>query len=829
MDITFQYPYAALLLLLLPLLWRSAAPGTRRTHLLLRAAVFACIVAALMQPSLLYRSAHASRVFVLDQGQHLSEAGKRKARSVLETLLAQVPRGDEVTLVQLGGTAPDVAVQRRVLLDERHGEASLSQALTQALQAIPLGGDGSVSVISDGLARDRHWGRAIAGLIDRGIPVDTVALDAPARAAFIGDVRAAPVRAGEAVQVAVDIEGQGQGLVLALYRGERQVAVSSPFAAQGRTRLTLGFPAGPAGFAPLRAVLADAGGAVHDRFDTVLAIQDPLPVLYLGSRADAAGHLQRLLGEGFAVEQPPLDRLGADFDFSGYGAVFVDDLPPSRLPAALQRGLAKAVTDDGVGLVYSGGAPAFGGAMEAAMPLAGLLPVQTRQDEQVQIPSVALVIIIDSSGSMVGAPMELAKQVARLAVRRLRPEDRVGVVEFYGARQWSVPIQPARDTADVERAIGRMQAQGGTQLFPAIQEAYFGLKDTDARYKHMLVITDAGVEDENYQRLLRHIAQDRINVSTALVGNGQGEERMAELANWGRGRFYAIADESSMVELDLKQPQARPASGYRQGRFPVRTQAGQAWWQGMQLAGMPALRGYASVTARDDAQTLLTVADGEPLLSSWQYGAGRVSALMTEPLGQGTGGWQQWPGYGQWLARIVAHTARQQPRLELQLQRRFDRLDVQARLSAATAGQMPSLRFVDAEGRPLQDAPAPATLLEERAPGLFVAELDFDPGRDALAELSLGGERLRAADRAGSDTRPPDRLTSALPLAALATLTGGRHGTDASPPPARRHGGWSVLDLGPWLALLALLSYLAELAYRRWPGGPLPQIQDRTR
>ncbi|PPT77552.1 hypothetical protein XaplCFBP3122_06235 [Xanthomonas arboricola pv. populi] len=829
MDITFQHPFAALLLLLLPLLWLSAARCTRRTHLWLRAGVFACAIAALMQPGVLYRDGQASRVFVLDQGQRLSPAQQRQARAALRTLLGKVPRGDRVTLVQLGGAAVDVAVDRRVLLDDGAGQASLSTALAQALQAIALGEGGSVTLIGDGLSRDRHWGQALAGLVERGIAVDTVALDAAPRAAFISQVRVAPVRAGEAAQATVEIEGQGQGLALALYSGDRQLAASARFDARERTRLALSFPAGAAGFMPLRAVLTQAAGAVHDRFDTVLAVQPPLRLLAVDARADAAAHLQRLLGAGVAVEAMLPERLGEDFDFSRYDAVLIDDLPPSRLPPDVQRGLAAAVADAGVGLLYAGGEPAFSGLADPALPLAEVLPVQARPDEQVQVPSVALVIIIDSSGSMAGEPMELAKQIARLAVRRLKPDDRIGVVEFYGARQWSVPIQPARDPAEVERAIGRMQAQGGTQLFPAIQEAYFGLKNTDTRYKHMLVITDAGVEDENYQRLLRHIAQDRINVSTVLVGNGQGEERMAELANWGRGRFYAVADESSMVELNLKQPQTRPMSGYRQGSFPVRAQAGQAWWQGMRLDTMPALRGYAGVKARDGAQTLLTVADGVPLLSSWQYGAGRISALMTEPLGQGTEGWRQWPDYGQWLARIVARTARQQPRLELQLSRRLDRLQVQVQRQDAAAGAPPRLRLVAADGRVLREA----VPLEEKAPGLFMAEQEWDAGRDALAELRQGELLLRAADRAHSDVAPADRLASAdaLPLAALARLTGGRYTRDPAslPPPPRRGGGWAVLELWPWLALSALLAYLAELLYRRWPGGRLPRIWKRTR
>ena len=41
-------------------------------------------------------------------------------------------------------------------------------------------------------------------------------------------------------------------------------------------------------------------------------------------------------------------------------------------------------------------------------------------------------MILDTSGSMAGSRIELAKHIARIAVRRMQPHDRIGIVEFYG-------------------------------------------------------------------------------------------------------------------------------------------------------------------------------------------------------------------------------------------------------------------------------------------------------------------------------------------------------------------------------------------------------------
>jgi Mg-chelatase subunit ChlD len=111
------------------------------------------------------------------------------------------------------------------------------------------------------------------------------------------------------------------------------------------------------------------------------------------------------------------------------------------VPEAFQQHLADAVTHQGLGLVFSGGKSAFGTGGYDTTPVAKIVPVEFVQRTEKRDPSTALAIIIDTSGSMTGSRIELAKQVARLAVRRLKAHDRIGIVEFYGNKHWALPLQ----------------------------------------------------------------------------------------------------------------------------------------------------------------------------------------------------------------------------------------------------------------------------------------------------------------------------------------------------------------------------------------------------
>lgn len=803
MSITFLYPVAAWLFLVLPpLLWWPMRARPRWRHAALRAVVFACLIVAMMQPSLVRRDGVGHQVYILDQRMVLGAEGRAAARRALAQVMAAAPKGAPVTVLQLGGDADG----RSVILTD----GSLSHALTEAAAAIPLGSGGAVTLVGSGLSTDDHWQDGVDALIGRGIAVNTIAVPAAPRTTFIADVQASPVRVGETMPVDVTVEGVGGPHQLLVFRGAQRLAASAPFRVDGETHVILNVATEQAGFLPLRVVLDGQGG-----FETLAAVQAPRHLLYLGERQQgAAAMLQRLLGQSFVVDaQAPTAAL----DPTRWPVVMVDDLPAARLPLSLQQRINRAVARDGTGLFVSGGMAAFGAGGYADAPLGAALPVTARaQDKQIR-PSVALAIVIDSSGSMQGDRLELAKQVARQTVRKLTPNDWVGVVEFYGARQWSVPMHHATDTPEVERAIGRMQAQGASVLFPALQEAFYGLKDLDARYKHILVISDGGVAEDRYQQLVRHIAENRITLSTVAVGGQVDDEKsMADWARVGRGRFYSVPDEFNLVELDFKQPQTRPDPGYRSGRVAVRGEARTEAWDGPSLGAPPPLSGYVQTRARPEAETLLRTDGGDPILSTWPVGSGRVTAMMTEPLGAGTASWRGWAGYGRWLARMLAMTARSRPDLTARIARRFGRLTITVEHRGPAEG-VPAITLVDADGRPMRRI----SDVEERAPGLFEASLSWPQDRAARVEVRDGDQVARAADRASSDVRSVEAMTDAmaLPLATLSARTGGWHRDDpaARPGIVQSGGGLRATDLWPWIALLALALYLFEIGYRRWP------------
>lgn len=801
MSVSFLLPGALWFMLLVPLaLWmgRGCAPQ----HLLLRGLLIAATVLALAQPVWLRDDGAARQVIVLDQRDWLGEETRAAGRDTLARMLAEASDADRVALVQLGGSRVAVdGVEWIGLLQN----GDLGDALVTAQAAIAPGERGSIVAIADPRNDTSDWNGARDTIAARSIPLNFVATDGSPGAARIVSATARPGAAGSAGMIEVQLMGAGEDVSVELREDGRVIDRSEPVEIDGTRTLSLDLDRREPGFDTYEVGLS---GEASDRAISVtIAGDDPMRVALMRGKGDGTASLQNLVGPGFLIRLvSPTGGGGLD----GFDLVVIDDIPLSRIPAGRQADLREAIARRGKGLVYAGGQDAFAKVPPGA-PLGQALPFMPEGRRMVEKPSVALAIVIDSSGSMQGKLLELAKQTARLAVARLTAQDQVGVVEFYGSQQWAVPMQYARDTAAIGRSISRMEAQGSSILYPAIQEALFGLKRVDARYKHILVISDAGVEQERYEQLIRFIARDRINLSTVLVGNDpEGEKRMADWARWGRGRYYAVRDEFGLVQVDFARPETKPAPGWRNGSFAVRTNPAVGWWDDLALGAMPPVEGYAPGTVRPGAQSLATVAGGAPLLTSWQYGAGRVTALAVDPVGQGTARWRGWRGYGEWLARVLIGTAQRAESLSIDAVREGANVQITVRREGVGTA-IPTLRAA-AAGQPLAEI-----ALTRNGPSLFSASLAAAPASELLIEASEEGRSRRIVLEPSEGRGTADRV---LPLAGLAQETGGLVvGPDEALPTWPTSAGTSEKTTPLWqlLSLLALMLYLADIVWRRFP------------
>ena len=104
--------------------------------------------------------------------------------------------------------------------------------------------------------------------------------------------------------------------------------------------------------------------------------------------------------------------------------------------------------------------------------------------------STVVVLVLDKSSSMEGRKMDLARQSAMGVVDNLREVDQVGVLAFDNTFEWAIPVRANDDPRRLKQTIAGIIADGGTQIAPALKEAYEQIQPRQAVYRHILLLTD---------------------------------------------------------------------------------------------------------------------------------------------------------------------------------------------------------------------------------------------------------------------------------------------------------------------------------------------------
>lgn len=672
---TLARPMALFLFfLIVPVIVHALQAKERRPLILgLRLIVFAFLILALARPA--YRSAEALpvRVIVLDQGD--PSLAPEILQEILDRITTTVSPDESLRVIVAGAppreVSPSAPKSREfdlrasgLLETARKTPSATADALRFAAGLIPESRGGGIVLVSDGRGEDVE--RAVAEVATRGLPLDTLGMGAISDRASLrlgrfpafartGSTIDIPVHCSAPRRLSGRLEVERDGQVIA----SAAVSIAGPGESQ-QVRIPYGVREGARNLCQLHLVEDDVGRgasipfAVHGTKRAVIAlVEDEKAPARFGSLAAA-------LDEGFELRRLAPAELAARGVMDELDAVWLSDLPKELLPSEAESALVAAV-ERGLGLFVSGGPRSFGPGGYSGSELERILPLRSVQKEERRDPSATLVIIIDTSGSMSGAPIALAKEVARLALQRLKPHDKAGIVEFHGARRWAAPIQPASHAIDIQRALNRLVAGGGTVIHPAIQEAYYALQNVRTRTRHVLVITDGGVEQGDFEGLVRRMADAGMTVSTVLVGSSSGHSPfLISLSQWGRGRHYHAPDRFHLPEVLVKLPESSLLPPVHEGDFRFVPSPSYPGDDSLRFGDEPVLSGLIETEARKAAEVLAKTEQGLPLLARWRVGLGTTTAFASDVSGPWTSALARRPD----LFRVLSNVLRDLVRVE---------------------------------------------------------------------------------------------------------------------------------------------------------------------
>ncbi|MEE9211349.1 MAG: VWA domain-containing protein [Phycisphaeraceae bacterium] len=535
-------------------------------------------------------------------------------------------------------------------------------------------------------------------------------------------------------------------------------------------------------------------------------------------------------------------------DLQRYDAVIFQNVPAEMVTPAQQRMLAKYVNDLGGGFVMVGGPDSFGAGGWTNSPIDQILPVECQIPSQTIMPSGALVLVLDRSGSMGSfvagtqySQQEIANEAAILALHSLYPQDLVGVVAFDNSAKWIVKLQFNSDPQMVTRKVRSIHPGGGTSIYPALVQAYQALAPItpeEAAVKHVSLLTDGHSQSGQYHVIVGKMAQANITLSTIGVGDGHDTQLLSQLAMMSGGTYHPVVNPQLLPQIFIKEARTIRKNLVKEVTFdPQMVPTGSPIVTG--LAAPPPLTGLVLTGEKHDPRVFMPMLgpEGEPLFAHWQVGLGRSAAFTSDATNRWATAWLRWGGYPDFWSRTVRAVARPSASREFDLVTavRGDRLTIRLDASGADTDATGVKRggsfanFLTVVGSVLRPDGEPVPVeLKQTGPGIYEARVRATDAGNYIVSLFVSDPSGRDAPRAvfGGVSRPPGSelrtfSSNRAVLEQIAQITGGRVLDPASPATAALFTRESVVEsrsIRPlWRPLLLwlLVAFLLDVACRR--------------
>ena len=329
--------------------------------------------------------------------------------------------------------------------------------------------------------------------------------------------------------------------------------------------------------------------------------------------------------------------VGTPYNLYRYHTVIIDNKDASEFSDRVKD--LEDYVEEGNGLVVVGGRNSFDSGSYSGTNFEDLLPVKVSGSEKKE-GNVNVVILIDISTSTsnefgLSTAADVAKGLAIGTVDNIADNNNLGVVAFNteGITVEELGLLGDKDRDQVKRVISSLNAVGATNIGAGILHSIDMLKK-ESGGKNIILISDGQTQGD--WRAAREVAMNAgVKIYSVAVGTGANSELLKGVActpeanckigddSYVGGEFY-WGTQSHQLSFVFGDPDGNSGSESKTKIF----KANHFITEDLILDAE--VLGTNQVLPKNSADLLITTSNGEPVLTVWRRGLGRVAVLSTD-------------------------------------------------------------------------------------------------------------------------------------------------------------------------------------------------------
>lgn len=825
-----------LIIILLVLEWIVYVRQMRyrgKFYLIVRIMTALFVVLALFGFSVNKRNAENTTIFMVD----LSKSNAQNAEAMdadLKKMIAKMPKDNQYGIVAFGKNS----LVEQFVSEEKNFSGMMSavdetatnleDAVSRGLSMVPENAAGRLVILTDGKETKGNIESTASALVSKKVELLSILYDVSVgKDTYIENVQMPGyLYAGDSYSMTVNVQSNYDiDARLQVLRGSMMESETKVHLNKGANSFVLKQKVSGESAESFTVRVVAKGDTCKENNDyyAYAAIHSVPKILVVSGMDEDSSNYEKLLraaGCNFqtvsAINAP--ESLN---DMLAYKSIVLDNVFRTDLPQKFLDNLDTYVKDYGCGLICCGGEESFALGGYRDTELETLLPVDMEPRGTNESPSMAMVMVIDHSGSMSEivddgeTNLDLAVAAAENAVTELRNKDYVGVVAFDDTYSWVVPITKAEDKDGIKEKIETIPEGGGTTIKPAVKAAVEAVKDCDAEIKHVVLLTDGQGETTNFMDVMGPCKQSGITLSTVAVGADSDTSLLEKLAEGCGGRYYYSDISTDIPKIFAREVFLSGETYLQNGTFTLSVNSSNAVTRGLFADGWPQISGYVSATPKSNANVLLASDKDDPVLSVMQYGLGHTVAWNTDVTNKWTKAYAGAEDYVQLWKRIVDYSVGNTSE--------GDTIDVSTANGTTTVTYHASeynektkveAVYTDPDGK------TQTAKLQGSAPGVYEAKIDTDmTGIYNLSVRRMNKDTVENALTAAAVVQYSDEYKFALTnekFKAFVKKYGKTITANDSLWKKLKASAKAKYDLTRWLLILAILWFVLDVAFRRF-------------